>query len=449
VGTVRTAYHSKDAKQLPQAVVDLLPELREYALPPRTPLAEMESFEVQSRNFRNGKIPDQDAIDRSILTLLERYPKTSLAPFFDPSHENELLSLILNVLDTGVNLDAGVGVPYCNIALTVKPFLGQYKAIIVALIYQRIKILLALPHELVQQLTAEEKVILNLCDPVRFMIKNELHKLTKIEQKRFRLISSVSFIDAIVQRVVYFTQNIMEIQHYDTIPSKPGFGLSRKSQRAKLYKSIPLKTAVFTDVTAWDWSVKYWQLLADAERRVRLCTYLGNPLFFKRLVFNLTECTAHTLYCFSNGILVAQLTKGIQNSGHYCTSSTNSFMRVHLADLIGASWAVAMGDDDIEEFVEDAQTKYLNLGFQVKGYDRFDPVDPFIDFCSHRIYPDGKAYPLNWPKMVGNYLLRKEKTDTDGLQLIDELKDSPEIDRVLFALGIVHLKGVFAQLQNE
>jgi len=246
--------------------------------------------------------------------------------------------------------------------------------------------------------TPSELVRLGFVDPVRVFIKNEPHKQAKADENRWRLISSVSLIDQVIERLCFRDQNQLEILKHRDIPSKPGMGLHDEGLK-ELYVSVtsmqyPLAE---TDVSAWDWSVQAWQLMLDALGRCRLYGLRPTDLRWK-LIVNRIYCLTRTVFCTSDGCLLEQTIPGIQLSGSYNTSSTNSRIRVFTALMSGVSEIIAMGDDSVETWTPNIVEKYQSCGHTVKMYKRVEPGLPF-EFCSMLFENSWKAYPVNADKM--------------------------------------------------
>lgn len=272
------------------------------------------------------------------------------------------------------------------------------------------------------------------CDPVRLFVKNEPHTIEKIEEGRVRLISSVSYTDEVVERLLFETQNNREIDSWLECPSKPGLGLAKDEQAQALHASLSkhLDEAAESDVSGWDWCVKDWMLAVDAETRVRLAR--GAGALYARLVHNRMWCLAHSVFALSDGRLIAQMRPGIMKSGSYVTSSTNSRMRVALALLSGAKWAIAMGDDCIEQWHEGAAAAYARWGIKVKVFQRV--TERSFEFCSHKFTPGGLAIFLNMNKAV--FRLLSHAPDSDRLaQFVEITRHSPEQPQYLAAIDQV------------
>jgi hypothetical protein len=167
------------------------------------------------------------------------------------------------------------------------------------------------------------------------------------------------------------------------------------------------------DVQGWDWSVKDWELQYDAEIRAELA---GNHPVMARMLRNRFHAMSRAVFCTSDGQLIAQAFPGLQKSGSYNTSSTNSRLRVALSYLAGASWALAMGDDCVEEPIPTAPSFYREMGHPLKQYELLT----YPEFCSHRFYEE-RVEPLNWAKTVYRFLALPTQ-DFVSLERLEALK---------------------------
>jgi len=230
------------------------------------------------------------------------------------------------------------------------------------------------------------------------------------------LIMSISLIDQMVERFFCEDQNEKEILLWNMCPSKPGMGTTEDWQIRLVLDSVYGNMQYYgrkgaaTDVTGWDWAVKEWQTDDDVSVRVMLQDFTGEEdmIRYERGLRTHDACMARSVFSLSDGVLIAQLHPGVQKSGRYRTSSTNSRSRVELALLAGVEWANAMGDDDTEDFVPGAVSNYSMLGFDIKDYISFDVGEKF-EFCSHEFSPDGARYS-NWLRGFF-YLLSQNKID--------------------------------------
>lgn len=260
-------------------------------------------------------------------------------------------------------------------------------------------------------LTPSELIQKNVCSPIRLFIKDEPHKLAKIQQGKLRLISGVAVDDQILDRMIFGVQNNTEIDLWDQIPSKPGIGLDDHGllKMSKTFKQMlekgPLRS---TDISGWDWSVQDWELKADVEARIQLAGASDGSLF-AFLARVRAYCVARKVFVLPDGTMVAQIRPGVQASGWYCTSSTNSRMRILAKVVAHLLWCeergvavededltnmISMGDDAVEGATDDGVLQYLEeLGHTVKEVQLFDSLEG-VEFCSHRWMHNGLAFPV-------------------------------------------------------
>nr|BEH12039.1 RdRp P1-P2 fusion protein [Cereal yellow dwarf virus RPV-33WO] len=303
-----------------------------------------------------------------------------------------------------LQLDAGVGLPMITAGLpTHRGWVEDPDRlpVLARLTFDR---LLTMSKASLVARSPEQLVKENLCDPIRLFVKQEPHKQSKLDEGRYRLIMSVSLIDQLVARVLFQRQNKSEIALWSAIPSKPGFGLSTEDQVQRFMEVLagnagasPEEVCVNwrdllvpTDCSGFDWSVSDWMLADDMEVRNRLTIDCNELTRHLRAVW--LQGISNSILCLSDGTMLAQRVPGVQKSGSYNTSSTNSRVRVMAAYHCGASWAIAMGDDALEAPDTDL-SKYKDLGFKVE-------VSGELEFCSHIFKTPNLAIPVNENKML-------------------------------------------------
>lgn len=265
-------------------------------------------------------------------------------------------------------------------------------------------------------LSPVELISRGYCDPVRLFVKQEPHTASKLAEGRYRLISSVSLVDQIVERMLFGPQNRAEIAMWDSIPSKPGMGLTLKSQARKIFSDLAVKhtqcPAYEADISGFDWTVQDWELWADVEIRIKLC---GAGVDLAQCMRNRFYCFMNSVFQLSDGTLIQQCSPGVMKSGSYCTSSTNSRIRCLMAEIIGSPWCIAMGDDSVEGYVENAKEKYDALGHKCKDY-KVCESDGLslrsVGFCSHYIDSNG-AYLTSWAKTLFKHLHSRDEEFSD------------------------------------
>lgn len=285
-------------------------------------------------------------------------------------------------------------------------------------------------------MSPEDLVIRGLVDPIKVFIKQEPHKLAKVKAGKLRIISNVSIVDQLIERILCSKQNKVEIKRWRTCPSKPGMGLHDEGLEeifAEVMGAQKTYALAETDISGWDWNVKNWMLALDAKIRSRLYhappeSALAVLLWFRGFA------VARKVFCCSDGSLHSQEIPGIQASGSFNTSSTNSRMRVFLAWLIGCVWVIAMGDDDLEDVVDDARQKYADLGIVAKDY-RVLSSPGWFNFCSTSFEGTPWGYPSNWLRIVYRYLSHSPASHVQNpefaAQLAGDLRHHPSKREIL------------------
>lgn len=269
-------------------------------------------------------------------------------------------------------------------------------------------------------------IVNGIRDPIYVFIKDEPHKREKLEKGRFRLISCVSLVDTLIERLLFSQQNQNEIALCDDLCYKPGMGLHDDGLKA-LYKWFQKVQEIFpicsTDVSAWDWSVPGWLLKLETCYRVAFEADRSRKL----LVVNYGHGLRNKVFNDSLGQLYEQMVEGIQPSGCYTTSSGNSHMRYMLASLVQLRCGVdewceydggQMGDDALERYMQGMLEVYVGLGFTVKGVS-VQPRDHF-DFCSTQWRNSWAGSPESFPKTLFRFLF-KRKSDPLYLQFREQL----------------------------
>ncbi|UYC36386.1 RdRp P1/P2 fusion protein [Black pepper virus E] len=392
------------------ATSDLLQEAcRAYDWPDTGALAELSSLRYQAARRASASEkalpPSEDARRRVIQRTTEVYAVSEcVAPLWSATMDREhaLLSFIDAV--RGMKPDAGSGVPYAAFhgrkthedwCFDVESFYSMFEHVWARLL--RLSRVNEFPGPV-------QAVQAGLCDPIRIFVKPEPHKREKIEQKRFRLIASVSIADQLVARMLFGPNNARELEVHMDIPSKPGLGFSQDSQVLPFTESVASlagttpedlvnnwsRYVIPTDCSGFDWSVPMW--LLEDEMAVRNALTRGASETLVRMRDAWLKCLGNSVFCLSNGLLLAQETPGIQKSGSFLTSSSNSRMRYMASLFAGAPWAVTMGDDALEGVGADL-SQYALLGFKCERAEE-------LDFCSHLFKAPSVVIPKNIHKMI-------------------------------------------------
>lgn len=310
------------------------------------------------------------------------------------------------------------------------------KKLVIELVLDRLALYMKYDGSELKAKSPIELVQMGLVDPVRVFIKNEPHKRDKIQTGRYRLISSVSMVDEIIERILFQKQDTVEILNCATIPSKPGIGFSQDEQIRSLIKHVREMVEkvgkdydlVEDDMTGWDFSVKYWMLIADFRARCLLNKTEWKPgNLWAHCARTRITCMAYSVFVTSDGEMYAQGARGIMKSGSKITSSTNSRVHFIVAHICGAALGMEQGDDGLNMYkkgeVEKVRELYREMGLKPKLFKISSPDD--FEFCSYR-FTGGVAEPLNWAKTTYRFLCNKVEPDAEiCVQFKHELRHSP------------------------
>lgn len=394
------------------------PELTEFDWPDRGSSAELRSLLLQAGRYQEA--PEPKDLKEACRRLCEKYPKSRPKRCLRGENWNysDIATAVAEICESNVNSKASPGVPLSVFGQTNGAVLGTHREFVMWAVAERIEALSKIDLSL-SSYTPKELVELGYCDPVRLFVKQEPHTMRKIKEGRFRLISSVSLVDQLVERLIFGPQNQLEIQRWRNIPSKPGMGLSLYEQAESIWRELQTNhdrcPAAEADISGFDWSVQSWELWADLAIRIELGDF-GPTL--QKAAKSRFYCFMNSVFQLSDGTLIEQGLPGLMKSGSYCTSSTNSRIRCLMAELIGAPWCIAMGDDSVEGYVSGAKERYLALGHRCKDYIPCETDSEGalrkVNFCSHEL-SEGAFWLTSWPKTLFRFLC-SPKPEVEDLQ---------------------------------
>jgi hypothetical protein len=272
-----------------------------------------------------------------------------------------------------------------------------------------------------------EIICAGLADAVRVFIKQEPHKRSKLVDKRYRLIFAVSLVDSLLERVVYQKRCKFEIESWATCPSKPGMGADDEglsSLRAQLLDLLGKGCILDTDVSGWDWQLKWWIMYCGLFVDFIVMEVPPNSDYFE-IMFNHELCAARPVFSLSDGTLLQLIRALIMLSGRFVTSFRNSKCRVFIAKLAGSHKAMAMGDDCCEglpvDLVDVVLSRYASFGYEGKIEHRVSTSIEGVVFCSNLFY-DRSAEPVNWLRTVFRYLSNPSPTLAHFAQFMFEVR---------------------------
>lgn len=346
----------------------------------------MQTTEAAERRRRNVGA-DEDEIRLARASMEEAYKGCPAAPVEWRSKER--FRKLINDLD----MTSSPGYPYLREAPTIGKWLkndglGNYDEIQVERLWLDVNRVLAGDYEHL----------------FRVFVKDEPHKLTKVQQGKWRLIVASSLPVQMVWRMCFAHQNDWLNAHPYTTPSAHGLvfcygGWRRFKQHCKT-KGLKFSR----DLSAWDLNAPGWVFRVIREVRKSF----GGPDDWARTIDMLYEdAYAKSKLIFSNGLVIQQQFDGFMKSGLFNTISDNSLGMVAMHVVasfrarlpVGTIWAT--GDDVLQEHYSDEYQKALEeLGCVVKE------VEQSLTFMGTNF--DGQPRPMYFSKHVVNFWTQRE-----------------------------------------
>lgn len=243
-------------------------------------------------------------------------------------------------------------------------------------------------------------------DHIKVFIKQEPHKLQKLAESRFRLISAVSMVDTMVDRILFGRFQRHLLTQVCATPCMIGWSPVAGGFRYLIDKFRGKKTRGL-DKTAWDWTVNEW--LIKAVKEVLLSLHEGHTPGFANLVERRWEALFRdSVLEFSNGCVVKQPGWGVMKSGCYLTIVINSIgqMLLHALALnrmtipLTSLRFVTIGDDvTIEDFprFDEYEKLILSFGALLKPSKPTDHIE-FAGFVFTTEEGVDKCWPEYWKK---------------------------------------------------
>lgn len=255
-----------------------------------------------------------------------------------------------------------------------------------------------------------------VADDIKVFVKQEPHKEKKIREETYRLISAVSLIDTIIDRILFAWLARIQLDTVGKTPCLVGWSPVRGGWRL-LHNRFANKPVVCLDRSAWDWTVQGY--LVDMWVMFMENLPVNPPKWWvsmMKLRFKLLFEKAW--FKFEDGTRVKQMTKGVMKSGCYLTILLNSLSQSLLHYLANErcghdmrqNQPYSIGDDtaqDAFDWLEEYVSQLEKLGVTVKGAKVRQWVE-FAGFCW-----DGKTcYPAYWQKHLFNLSHTKRLEET-------------------------------------
>lgn len=247
------------------------------------------------------------------------------------------------------------------------------------------------------------------CDPIKIFIKQEPHKLRKLEEQRYRLIHGVSLVDCMLDRVLFgeMCRNASHPNHILKTPCVVGWNPMRGGWRA-LALEFP-DGGLSIDRTAWDFTVQEW--LVELWQDFLLDMHPNAPAWWQKMLrLRFTALFYSARFRFSDGVEIRQMIPGIMKSGCLLTLLLNSvgqtmvhaivMHRLNLDPFENMPWCA--GDDTLQHPCDysDRYHEELDALCLIKEAEETKDYAEFVGF----LFDKTGFYPSYWKKHL--YQLR-------------------------------------------
>lgn len=248
-------------------------------------------------------------------------------------------------------------------------------------------------------------------DNIKVFVKQEPHKLAKLEEGRLRLISAVSLTDAMVDRILFGWLTKAALADTLSTPSAVGWVPIQGGWRAA--RAMFGERVVCLDKSAWDWTVQPW--LVESYLLLIKGLALDAPIWWTtcvearfKLLFTLGK------FEFANGTIIPQQGTGIMKSGCYLTILLNTLGQV-LVHFVSArdsgnealtTLPLAMGDDTAQNY-----ENFIDLEAYIRAVHRLGPRVKESQVCDHLDFAGFRMTESKcWPAYNNKHIYKLEYT---------------------------------------
>lgn len=243
-------------------------------------------------------------------------------------------------------------------------------------------------------------------DDIHVFVKQEPHKIKKLREEKYRLISAVSMVDTMVDRVVFgdLADEVLTSVGKTPVmvgwtPVRGGFRLLRDKIKGR---------AMCIDKSSWDWTVPGW--MVDDWESVIFGLVNEYPKYWPTLVrMRFRALFEAPWFGFEDGTRVQQQIRGIMKSGCFLTIVLNSLGQLLVHYLASARMGLegeafeplCMGDDTVQELIPQYELyveEIERLGFIVK---ECKITTKHLEFAGFVLEKD-RAWPCYWEKHIYN-----------------------------------------------
>jgi hypothetical protein len=245
-------------------------------------------------------------------------------------------------------------------------------------------------------------------DPIRLFIKPEPHSRRKMELGRYRLISSVSVIDQIIDAMLFGEMNAAIIDNWLYTPVRVGWSPLNGGWRCMPY----MTEQIAIDKSSWDWTAQGWLFDTVLQIRTRLCQ-TNTEKWLELASWRYKALFQQPWFVTSRGLLLQQKSPGVMKSGCFNTLIDNSIMQLilHTRCMIRMGKPIGnilvMGDDTLQDALYgDELDRYISILSEcsiVKAHEYK------LEFCGFSFHVSGNVEPVYRGKHAYKILYMNEK----------------------------------------
>lgn len=235
-------------------------------------------------------------------------------------------------------------------------------------------------------------------NPIRLFVKPEPNSRKKHENGAYRLISSVSIKERMVDSMLFGNMNRKVKETWPISPIRIGWVPQKGGYKIMHY--LPQQAA---DRSSWDWTVEAWLLELALEIRTALCENMDPR--WEYLARKRYRDLFHSPWLVtSGGLHLQQLEPGVQKSGCFNTTVDNSLMQLIMHSFaclrlnLDPGVIIAVGDDTLQSPQPDEYFEFISR------YCILKPVENVTEFCGYRFLPGGIVDPVHEGKHAFNIL---------------------------------------------
>lgn len=255
-----------------------------------------------------------------------------------------------------------------------------------------------------------------IADNIKLFVKREPVSQAKEELGRYRLISGVSLIDCLVDRILFGWLLRVVVATATLTPSMVGWSPVRGGWR-HIWRTFRGKPVVCLDKSSWDWTVLEWQVEAFREF-IKMLPVKPAQWWLDMVDLRIDMLYRYAVFEFEDGTVVPQTHYGIQKSGSLLTIIFNcvlqSILHYRVMDTLGFPMStkqpLVLGDDTVQETPPQLQlyaSVLTGLGPKLKGV----KIQHWVEFAGFAFLPKA-CIPAYWKKHLFNIRYTENKIQT-------------------------------------